>query len=281
MKNVLVGSLLLSAVAAGGFAADSSVFSYTLGSFEIHMLVESRGQGNPSILINPDKAVLDRYLPGGNYESETNVFLIRAADRTILVDTGFGRAIMDSMKSLGTDPSQVDVILLTHMHGDHIGGLQRDGKALFPRARVYVATQERDFWVKPGTPAAAALAPYEGRVETFLPGAVGTVIRELIPGIKAIAAFGHTPGHTAFELESEGKKFLVWGDLMHVQGIQFPVPDQSVSYDTDPLAAAASRKQILEYAVKNNIPIGGMHLVYPAVGTVSADGRGYRFNPAR
>jgi glyoxylase-like metal-dependent hydrolase (beta-lactamase superfamily II) len=280
MKNILIGSLLLSAAAAGGFAADNAVFSYTLGSFEIHMLVEARGTGNPSILVNPDKANLDRYLSGG-YESETNAFLIRGAGRTILVDTGFGRAIMDSMKSLGADPSQVDVILLTHMHGDHIGGLQRDGKALFPRAKVYVAARERDFWVKPGSAAAAALAPYDGRVETFLPGAVGSVIRELIPGIRAIAAFGHTPGHTVFELESGGEKFLIWGDLMHVQSIQFPVPDQSVSYDTDPLAAAASRKQILEYAVKNKIPIGGMHLVYPAVGTVSAEGSGYRFTPAR
>jgi glyoxylase-like metal-dependent hydrolase (beta-lactamase superfamily II) len=107
------------------------------------------------------------------------------------------------------------------------------------------------------------------------------VIQELLPGIRAIAAFGHTPGHTVFELESAGKKFLICGDLVHVQDIQFPVPDQSVSNDTVPLAAAAARKQILEYAGQINFRIGGMHLVYRAVGTVRAEGSGYRFVPAQ
>jgi glyoxylase-like metal-dependent hydrolase (beta-lactamase superfamily II) len=117
-------------------------------------------------------------------------------------------------------------------------------------------------------------------VETFRPGELGATIADLLPGIKAIAAFGHTPGHTAFMLESEGKKLLIWGDLMHAQLIQFPVPDQSVSYDTDPVAAAAIRRRILAYAALNNIPIAGMHLVYPAIGTVTAEGSGYRFTAA-
>jgi glyoxylase-like metal-dependent hydrolase (beta-lactamase superfamily II) len=281
MKNGLIGTLLLGAAAVGAFAVDGQVFSYKLGSFEIHMLVETRGPGNASILVSPDKAALDQYLPGGTFESEINVFLIRTPNQAVLVDTGFGGAIMDTMKSLGTDPSRIDAILLTHMHGDHIGGLQKGGKALFPNAKVYLARQEQDFWVKPGSSAAAALAPYGGRVETFLPGTLGSAIQELLPGIRAIAAFGHTPGHTVFELESDGKKFLVWGDLMHVQNIQFPVPNQSVTYDTDPAAATVSRKQILEYVAKNNIPIGGMHLIYPAVGTVRPEGGGYRFIPAR
>jgi glyoxylase-like metal-dependent hydrolase (beta-lactamase superfamily II) len=207
------------------------------------------------------------------------------------VDTGFGRALFDSMKTLGVEPAQVDAVLLTHMHGDHIGGLQRDGKARFPKATVYLARQEKDFWIKPGVPfslnappagtsAAAALAPYGSRVETFRPGELGAAIAELLPGITAIAAFGHTPGHTAFMVESDGKKLLIWGDLMHAELIQFPVPDQSVSYDTDPIAAAAIRRRILAYAAQNKIPIAGMHLVYPAIGTVTAEGSGYRFTQA-
>jgi hypothetical protein len=82
-------------------------------------------------------------------------------------------------------------------------------------------------------------------------------------------------------VESEGSKLLIWGDLMHVQDIQFPLPDVSVSYDTDPRAAAAVRKRVLDYAAQNNIPIGGMHLVYPAIGTLSPAGNGgYRLRPA-
>jgi glyoxylase-like metal-dependent hydrolase (beta-lactamase superfamily II) len=117
-------------------------------------------------------------------------------------------------------------------------------------------------------------------VETFRPGELGATITDLLPGIKAIAAFGHTPGHTAFMVESDGKRLLIWGDLMHAELIQFPVPDQSVSYDTDPIAAAAIRRRILAYAAQNNIPIAGMHLVYPAIGTVMAAGSGYRFTVA-
>jgi hypothetical protein len=82
-------------------------------------------------------------------------------------------------------------------------------------------------------------------------------------------------------VESEGKQLIIWGDLMHVQPIQFPLPDQSVSFDTDPGAAAATRRRFLAYAARSGAAIGGMHLAYPAVGTVTAEGDGYRFTPAR
>ncbi|MFP3040609.1 MBL fold metallo-hydrolase [Treponema primitia] len=285
MKVSILSGIFLSAMAVNSFAADSNIFSYRVGKIEVHMLVETRGPGNISILINPDRAALDRYIPGGGYTSEVNTFLIKTPDKILVVDTGFGGAILNSIKTLGFDPSQVDAVLLTHMHGDHIGGLQKDGKAVFPKAQVYLARQEKDFWIKPGAPtagnsAAAALAPYGNRVETFLPGELGSTIADLIPGIKPIAAFGHTPGHTVFMVESEGKKLLIWGDLMHAQLIQFPLPDQSVSYDTDPVAAAAIRRRILAYVAQNNIPVAGMHLVYPAIGTVTAAGDGYRFTAA-
>jgi hypothetical protein len=84
-----------------------------------------------------------------------------------------------------------------------------------------------------------------------------------------------------FLLESSGQKLLIWGDLMHVEGIQFPLPEISVSYDTDSAAAATVRKEILDYAVRNRIPVAGMHLVYPALGTVEQEGTGYKFIPAR
>jgi glyoxylase-like metal-dependent hydrolase (beta-lactamase superfamily II) len=285
MKNSFMCGLFFSAVAANGFAADALIFSYKVGDFEVFTLVENRGQGRSSILLGANETQLDRYIPGGNYQSETNTFLIRGGGRIVLVDTGFGTTLFESMKTLGVEPEQVDAVLITHMHGDHIGGLQRDGKALFPRAELYLAKQERDYWVegagRSNRAAAASLAPYGARVHTFLPGELGARLQELLPGITPVAAFGHTPGHTLYLVSSGGEGLLIWGDLMHAQDIQFPLPGVSVTYDTDPEAAAAIRKGVLEYAVSQRVPIAGMHLVYPAIGTVSAEGSGYRLSPAK
>lgn len=282
MKSGVFCGFFLSAIAVNGFTAEPAIFTYKVGDFEVYTLVENRGQGRPSILLGVSDALLKQYIPGGAYQSETNTFLIRGGGRIVLVDTGFGGALFDHLKTLGVDPAQVDAVFITHMHGDHIGGLQKDGKALFPRAELYLARQERD-WVRGGSNAAAmaALGPYESRLRVFSPGDLDSQLREILPGITPIAAFGHTPGHTVYLVSSAGEKLLIWGDLMHAQDIQFPLPGTSVSYDTDPAAAAAIRKRVLEYAAAQRIPIGGMHLVYPAVGTVSAEGEGYRFSPAR
>lgn len=278
MKTVFMCGVLLGVTAASGFTAEEGIFSYKVGRFEVFTLVENQGQGRSSLLIGANARDIEQYVPGGTYQSETNTFLIRAGDALILVDTGFGGAVFDHLKRLGVDPAQVDAVLLTHMHGDHIGGLQKGGKPLFPRATVYLAQEEREFWANSAN-AVAALAPYGDKVVTFRPGELGAAVPELLPGITPIAAFGHTPGHTLYLVQSGTEKLLIWGDLMHVQGIQFPLPGVSVTYDTDPAAAAAIRARVLEYAARNRIPIGGMHLVYPAVGTVIPQGDGYRLVP--
>ena len=283
MKHRIVCGLLLAAAMVPAFA-EENIFAYKVGQFEVWTLVETRRQGGlPSVLIGAGEELLNQFFPGGTSQSETNTFLVRGGGKTILIDTGFGTTLFESLKTLGVSPDKIDAVLLTHMHGDHIGGLQKDGKALFPKAKIYLARQERDYWTQTNVNlgAVAALAPYGKKVETFLPGELGAKIKELLPGVTPIAAFGHTPGHTMFMIENSGQKLLVWGDLMHVEVVQFPRPEISVTYDTDPAAAAASRKQVLEYAASNNIPIAGMHLLYPAIGTVSKDGGGYRLNHVR
>jgi glyoxylase-like metal-dependent hydrolase (beta-lactamase superfamily II) len=280
MKREIIWGIVCGVTAVHGFAADEAIFTCQVGDFTVNLLVENQGQGNRSILLGASEDVINRYIPGGTYRSEVNTLLIRGPDRILLIDTGFGGRIFDHLKTLGVDPDQVDAVLLTHMHGDHIGGLQKGGNALFPRASVYLAQQEKTYWTETATNhgAVAALAPYGSKVRTFLPRPIG-VGEELFPGIRAMAAFGHTPGHTLYQVESKGQKLLIWGDLMHVEDIQFPLPAVSVSYDTDPQAAGIIRKQVLDYAAQNRIPIAGMHLRYPAMGSVATEGAGYRFSP--
>ena len=280
MKHSILCGLLLAAAMIPVFA-EENIFAYKVGKFEVWTLVESRRQGGlPSVLINAGEELLNEYFPDGTSQSETNTFLVKGGGKTILIDTGFGTTLFESLKTLGVSPDKIDAVLLTHLHGDHIGGLQKDGVALFPKAKIYLAQQERDYWTKTNVNqgAVAALAPYGKRVQTFLPGELGSKIKELLPGLTPVAAFGHTPGHTMFMIENGGHKLLIWGDLMHVEAVQFPRPEISVTYDTDPVAAAVVRKRVLEYAAANKVPIAGMHLLYPAIGTVSEDGNGYRLN---
>jgi glyoxylase-like metal-dependent hydrolase (beta-lactamase superfamily II) len=282
MKNELAFGLLLSAIAAGGFASETDgIFTYKVGNFEVSMLVETQREGNAGILIGVDDAFLRQYIPESGFMHSTNTFLIKTPRQNILVDTGFGGAVFDKIKKLGVEPDKVDAVLLTHLHGDHIGGLQKDGNALFSKAKIYVSSRDLEYFTKTqvNNGVVAALAPYGSRVVTFEPGTLGASIRDLLPGIKPIAAYGHTPGHTAFLIEDGKGKLLIAGDFLHVALVQFPSPETSATYDVDPKLAATTRRQLLDYAAKNKIPIGGMHVVYPAVGNVEAAGNGFRFVP--
>ena len=297
MRGTLFWGLVLSAMitigcGTGGkqvqenFRSESDgIFSCTVGQFEIYMLVEGQREGSAGILVGADEALLRQYIPESGFMHTANAFLIKAPDRNILVDTGTGAGgvILEKIIKMGVEPDQIDTVLITHLHGDHFGGLQKDGEAAFPKAKIYLSAGEHTFFTEAqvNQQAAAVLALYSGSVETFEPAALGSPLSEIAPGISPIANYGHTPGHTVFLVENGRDKLIIAGDFLHVALVQFPLPDISASYDMDPKAAAVSRRQILNYAARNKIPIGGMHIVYPGVGTVEADGNGFRFTPAR
>jgi glyoxylase-like metal-dependent hydrolase (beta-lactamase superfamily II) len=252
------------------------------------MMVEGQRPGNTEILVNPyEDDYIQRFIPEDGFMHSTNTFLVKTPRLTVLVDTGTGRQgepVYEKIKKLGVGPEDIDAVLITHLHGDHFGGLLKDGAPAFPRAKIYLSTAEYNHFTKtqPNEGAVAALAPYGSRVVTFEPNELGSEFKSLLPGIAPIAAYGHTPGHTMYLFADVTGKFLIWGDLLHIALVQFPAPDISATYDMDGERSAAIRWEVMDYAAVNRIPIGGMHIVYPAVGNVELhpDGKGFLFFPA-
>jgi glyoxylase-like metal-dependent hydrolase (beta-lactamase superfamily II) len=281
-KSVLLCIMAISMNMANAQESET-VITYAAGDFLISILSEGGNQGNAGSLQGATEEQLKKYLPDGTFPLETQVFLVRTKDKNILIDTGHGKNLFKNLQSLGVDESQINVILLTHLHGDHIGGMLRDGKAAFPNAEVYLSQAEHDYWTglaERGEAAGKALAPYKDRLRLFTPAAPGEASPELLPGIQALAAYGHTPGHTAFLIRSDDSKWLIWGDVAHAMPIQMPCPDVALSFDVNPEQAVNTRKSMLEYAVQHRITVGGMHIPFPAAGKV-AKGKeeGYAFSP--
>ena len=260
---------------------NNGIYSYKVGQMEVYTLVERENPGNAAIIPGASEAIKDQYIPASGFTHSTNTILVKNRGMNILIDTGFGGAVFDKMNILGVMPSQIDAVLITHLHGDHIGGLQKDGKALFPNAKVYLNTIEYDYFTKiaPNQGAVDALNAYGPNIVTFNALQLGPVYREILPGIRAVANYGHTPGHTAYIIESGKEKIIIAGDFLHVALVQFPHPEISATYDMDQNAASESRRQILEYAARTKTPIGGMHIVYPGIGMVEAEGSGFKFIP--
>jgi glyoxylase-like metal-dependent hydrolase (beta-lactamase superfamily II) len=229
-------------------------------------------------------------------ETSVNAFLINTGTKLVLIDTGAGTLfgptlgnLPASLKASGYQPEQVDEIYITHMHGDHVGGLIKDGKRTFPNAIVRAAQQEADFWLsKAHMDAAPAerkdgyqsamnmLNPYVSAGK-FKPFSGDT---ELVPGIRAVASPGHTAGHTVYVVESKGQRLVLWGDLMHVAAAQFPNPAVTIRFDTDSAMAAAQRKKVFADAAEHGDWVGGAHLFFPGIGHLSAAGSGYAYVPA-
>jgi len=285
MKKICFMGLIFYAMSVNGYAGDSDgIYSTKVGQYEVYILVESERDGNTSILVGADEAVLKRYIPAEGFKHTANAVLIKTPKQNILIDTGTGMGgiIVEKIKKLGVQPENIDAVLITHLHGDHFGSLQKDGVAVFSKAKIYLSAKELEYFTKTqvNQGAVAALKPYGAKVTTFEPGELGKKLKEILPGISPIAAYGHTPGHTLYLIENGKDKLLIIGDLLHIALVQFPIPEISATYDMDQKNAASIRRQALDYAAKNKIPVAGMHIVYPGTGNVSVDGSGFKFTPS-
>ena len=259
--------------------------SYIMGQYEVILLSEGQREGQTNILVGAQEEMLKQCIPTGKYPSAVNAFLIRTPEGWVLVDTGFGRGVMTEMAALGVAPADIKAVLLTHMHGDHIGGMLREDAKAFPNAKVYMAREEHDYWMASGSSGESqrkVITAYKADLVLFSAKSIeaGKENPEILPGIRGILAPGHTPGHSMFLVESMGQKMLIWGDLTHVMAIQMAYPEVAVTYDSHMDIAIASRYEVLAYVSQHKIAVAGMHIPFPGMGTIEALGMGrYAFLP--
>lgn len=229
-------------------------------------------------------------------QTAVNGFLVHTGSQLVLVDVGaaqcFGPTLGQmgaNLKASGYGLEQVDAVLLTHMHADHLCGLlDAERKPAFPNATVWVAKADADFWLDERTAEKApegvrpmfkmardAVSPYraQGRFKTFVPGQV------LMPGLEVVDTHGHTPGHSSYMFRSGASQLLVWGDIVHSHAVQFAHPEVAIEFDTDPQQAVSTRQSVFEQMARTGAWVAAAHLPFPGIGHVRKDAQGYAWVP--
>jgi len=303
-----VATLALVAVCAAAHAGPPPVkgqapgwYRMALGQFEITALSDGTVKlPVDQLLSNTTPVAVNRMLARqylkAPVETSVNGYLVNTGTKLVLIDTGaatlFGPTLgklVANLRASGYTPEQVDEVYLTHFHPDHVGGLMNGDKMAFPNAVVRADMREADFWLSKANLDAAPEAN-----KGFFQGAMASMNAyvaagkfkpfdgdtELLPGIRAIATRGHTPGHANYVIESDGNRMVMWGDLMHVAAVQFLQPDVTIGFDTDPKAAAPQRRKAYADAAAKGYFVAVAHVSFPGIGRLRADGKGYQWIPA-
>ena len=310
-RGFLSGAAALAAGAAlpGGALAKAPLansqvpYYYRFGLGQAEVTVVSDGPlplGDPgsSFLGVPKEEVYGmleaNFLAKDNVILEQNIPIVNFGDRLVMFDTGMGFSkmfgpttgrLLKSMEEAGIKPSDIDAIVCSHAHVDHIGGIcTADGKPNFPNARIYISQIDHDYWLddaRLGTPAKAFgeharanLRPVRDRIVFFKDG------QEFLPGVQALAAPGHTPGHHIFQVASAGKSFAFLGDLTHHAVLLTERPRLEFAYDVDPKQAVQSRVKLLTMLAEQKTPVMSYHFAWPGFGNLAKAGDGFRYHPA-
>ncbi len=243
------------------------------------------------------KMLTDNFLSPTAVTLEQNALVINTGDKLVLIDTGMGTSpmfgpttgkLLASLKAAGIDPKDIDAVVATHAHCDHVWGIMADdGKPNFPNAQVYISQADFDFWTdekKLEMKDPAYMKPFvEGARKNLLPNRDRMVFfkdgQEFLPGIQAMSAPGHTVGHTVFMITSDGKTMAAIGDLTHHQILLVEKPRIEFAYDTDSKQSANTRVRVLEMLAAQKIPAIAYHFPWPGYGHVSKHGDGFRYHP--
>lgn len=266
-----IGAFSITAISDGYLSADLDLLS-NIDPMDASTLQQNAGVNDPSSI-------------------HINCYLVRGPGRTILIDAGaggfkqWGGKLKANLALAGVQPCDIDTILLTHAHPDHVGGLvESSGEAAFPDAELVVHQHEVSFWEDDGNLSRAnerargnflfarkAFDKYRKRIRTFTD-------KEVLPGVSAIPLPGHTAGHSGYRLESDGHSLLIWGDIVHFPQIQIARPDVSIAFDQDPLVAAETRSKLLDVVSSDKTLIAGMHLGELGFARIERTGKSYKIS---
>lgn len=282
-------------------------YRIALGRYEVTALLDGTHPFPAHEVLTRGDASLDKASPGladkllaaaylkAPVEGSINAFLVNTGAKLILIDSGAGALygadgghLLGNLRAAGYRPEQVDEVLLTHLHADHVGGVALGTAAAFPNAVVRVNGIDAKYWLSAAQKAAApaflgpmfdgaqaSLRPYiaSGRLQPF----DGAGLLE--EGITAVPAPGHTPGHTGYIVESDGERLLVWGDAVHVAAVQFPAPDITVKYDSDGARAARQRQRWFADTAQRGDCVAAAHISFPGLGHIVPGATGYQWLP--
>lgn len=220
-----------------------------------------------------------------------NTYLIRGRGRTILIDTGaggynqWGGDLQTNLALTGVMPEDIDTILLTHAHADHIGGLVNTfGEAAFPNAELFIHEHELSFWENENNMIRASkhvqanflfvknvFAKYRERIRTF-------INNDILPGISSVHLPGHTPGHCGYQIETRNTSLIIWGDMVHFPFIQIAHPNVSIAFDQDPILSAQIRNKLLDIVSTEKLLVAGMHLNDLGFAYIEHSGTSYKIS---
>lgn len=274
-------------------------FRMPLGQFEVTALSDGAVNLDVVKLLSEPAADTEADLKASFLQNplptSVNAYVINTGRKLILVDAGGGTffgpslgKLQSNLRAAGYSPEQVDDVLLTHMHRDHIGGLVLNGTRAFPNATIHADKRETDFWlskenldkapesIKPRFQGAVAmLKPYidAGRYQPFVTNT------EIVPGIRSTESYGHSAGHTTYVVESGGEALWLIGDLIGVGAVQLQHPRVSIGFDGDADVAADTREQLLRTAAQGRFLIGAAHLPFPGLGHIRAAGATWNWLP--
>jgi glyoxylase-like metal-dependent hydrolase (beta-lactamase superfamily II) len=275
-----------------------TVYRFKLGSFEVTTLLDGYIQPpslHPTFGANqPLDAVQGLARANGisptKFENPYVPTLVNTGKELVLFDAGNPKGrqpttgnLREVIATAGYKPEQIDIVVITHGHPDHIGGLITDGKPTYPNARIVFGEVEFEFWKK-GEVREARKQNLELFNKIALPfGEKATFLKpdgEVVSGIRAVNAYGHSPGMMAYHVESENQRLLIWGDVANHYVVSIQQPEWHVGFDDIKDMAVATRKRIFDMVSTDKIPVSGFHMPFPSIGFVEKSGTSYRWVPA-